>query len=56
MLHDLCDLTLEQVANETGVPVGTVKSRLSRGRTALRSHLGRSYPSEDVISFGEETT
>lgn len=56
VLHDLCGLTMDQVANETGVPVGTVKSRLSRGRAALRSHLGRDYLSEDVLSSGEGTT
>jgi RNA polymerase sigma-70 factor (ECF subfamily) len=56
VLHDLCGLTMDQVAKETGVPVGTVKSRLSRGRAALRSHLGRDYQSEDVIGFGEGTS
>jgi RNA polymerase sigma-70 factor, ECF subfamily len=35
VLHHLCDLSVEQVAEETGVPVGTVKARLSRGRAAL---------------------
>jgi RNA polymerase sigma-70 factor (ECF subfamily) len=35
VLHHLCDLSIEQVASETGAPVGTVKARLSRGRTAL---------------------
>jgi RNA polymerase sigma-70 factor, ECF subfamily len=53
VLHDLCGLTMDQVADEMGVPVGTVKSRLSRGRAALRSHLGRDYRSDDVIRFGE---
>jgi RNA polymerase sigma-70 factor, ECF subfamily len=56
VLHDLCGLTMDQVADETGVPVGTVKSRLSRGRAALRSHLGRDYRNEGVVSFGEGTT
>ena len=56
VLHDLCGLTMEQVADETGVPVGTVKSRLSRGRAALRAHLGRDYRKEDVVNFGEGTT
>jgi RNA polymerase sigma-70 factor (ECF subfamily) len=56
VLHDLCGLTMEQVATETGVPVGTVKSRLSRGRAAMRSHLGRDYRNQDVISSGEGTT
>lgn len=35
VLHHLCDLTVEQVAEETGAPTGTVKARLSRGRAAL---------------------
>lgn len=39
VLHHLCDLSVEQVAEETGAPVGTVKARLSRGRTALAALL-----------------
>lgn len=39
VLHHLCDRSVEQVAAETGVPSGTVKARLSRGRTALRQIL-----------------
>ncbi len=35
VLHHLCDLPVEQVAAETGCPVGTVKAHLSRGRAAL---------------------
>jgi RNA polymerase sigma-70 factor, ECF subfamily len=40
VLHHLCDLSVEQVASETGAPVGTVKARLTRGRVALAGHLG----------------
>ena len=39
VLHHLCDLSVEQVAAETGAPVGTVKARLSRGRAALAALL-----------------
>jgi RNA polymerase sigma-70 factor, ECF subfamily len=39
VLYHLCDLSVEQVALETGAPVGTVKARLSRGRAALAPHL-----------------
>jgi RNA polymerase sigma-70 factor (sigma-E family) len=35
VLHHLLGLPVEQIAVELGVPVGTVKSRLSRGRAAL---------------------
>lgn len=40
VLYELCDLSLEDIARETGVAVGTVKSRLSRGRAALGGLLG----------------
>jgi RNA polymerase sigma-70 factor (sigma-E family) len=45
VLHYLADLAVEEVAEILGVPVGTVKSRLSRGRTALAGRLG-GYPTE----------
>jgi RNA polymerase sigma-70 factor (ECF subfamily) len=35
VLHHLCDVPVRNIASETGVPVGTVKARLSRGRAAL---------------------
>lgn len=38
-LHHLADLTVEQVAETLGVPTGTVKARLSRGRAALSTLL-----------------
>ena len=39
VLHHLCDLSVAEVATEVGSPVGTVKARLSRGRTALHALL-----------------
>lgn len=48
VLHHLCDLSVEQVASETGAPVGTVKARLSRGRAALAREL-----SVEEGEFGE---
>jgi RNA polymerase sigma-70 factor (ECF subfamily) len=47
VLHHMCDLSVADVAAETGVPVGTVKARLSRGRAALMSLLGDG-PSDDL--------
>ena len=40
-LCDLDDLTHEEAADRLGWPVGTVKSRLARGRAALRDRLTR---------------
>ncbi|WP_262703426.1 MULTISPECIES: SigE family RNA polymerase sigma factor [Streptomyces] len=39
VLHHLLDLPIEQVARETGVSPGAVRTRLSRARKALGSHL-----------------
>lgn len=38
-LHYLCDLTVEQIAAETGLSTGTAKTHLSRGRSALAHRL-----------------
>ncbi len=35
VLYHLCDLSVDQVAQEVGSPTGTVKARLSRGRATL---------------------
>jgi len=40
VLHHLCDLPVKDVAAEVGVPEGTIKARLSRGRSALAALLG----------------
>jgi RNA polymerase sigma-70 factor, ECF subfamily len=40
VLHHLADLPVREVAHEVGVPEGTIKARLSRGRTALAALLG----------------
>ena len=39
MLHHIADLPVHAVARELGVPEGTVKARLSRGRAALAALL-----------------
>ncbi|HEX5091010.1 MAG TPA: SigE family RNA polymerase sigma factor [Nocardioides sp.] len=43
-LHHLADLTVEQVADTLGIPAGTVKARLSRGRAALSALLVEEEP------------
>ena len=39
VLHHLADMSVYEVAEALGVPVGTVKARLSRGRTMLATLL-----------------
>lgn len=44
VLHHMCDLPIAAVAAEVGAPEGTVKARLSRGRTALAALLADTPP------------
>ncbi|NPV71488.1 MAG: sigma-70 family RNA polymerase sigma factor [Firmicutes bacterium] len=39
VLHDLQDLSYREIADVVGCPIGTVKSRLNRGRLALKERL-----------------
>ena len=39
VLHHLADMSVHEVADALGVPVGTVKARLSRGRVLLAALL-----------------
>lgn len=43
-LHYLADLPVAEVAEAVGAPVGTVKARLSRGRTALAAVMTADEP------------
>ncbi len=40
VMYYINDLSLQEIADVLGIPVGTVKSRLHYGRRALRKHLG----------------
>ena len=43
VLHEMVGRSVREIAAETGVAEGTVKSRLSRAREQLRAALGRDY-------------
>jgi RNA polymerase sigma-70 factor (ECF subfamily) len=45
VLRDLCDLDYAEIATVLGVPPGTVRSRIARGRAALAEQLGNPDPS-----------
>jgi RNA polymerase sigma-70 factor, ECF subfamily len=40
VLRDLCDLDYAEIARVLGIPAGTVKSRIARGRATLADLLG----------------
>ncbi|KRF12547.1 SigE family RNA polymerase sigma factor [Nocardioides sp. Soil796] len=52
VLHHMCDLPIAAVAAEVGAPEGTVKARLSRGRTALAALLSDSPPDAHGLQEG----
>jgi len=51
VLRDLCDLDYPEIAEVLGVPAGTVKSRISRGRRALATLLGNQ---DDRLDVGDQ--
>lgn len=44
MMHDLGGIPYEEIAGATGAPIGTVKSRISRGRRMLAGSLEQASP------------
>jgi len=50
VLFYLEGLTLDEIASAEGVPVGTIKSRLHRGREAMAAFLLGTHPENDEAS------
>jgi RNA polymerase sigma-70 factor (ECF subfamily) len=46
VLRDLCDLEYAEIADELGIPAGTVRSRIARGRSLLAALLSEGNPGD----------
>ena len=53
VLHHIADMSVHEVAEQLGIPVGTVKARLSRGRALLAELLHEAAPTAAVPVSGE---
>jgi RNA polymerase sigma-70 factor (ECF subfamily) len=49
VLRDITDLAYEEIAEVLGVSLGTVKSRILRGREALREQLAGSMKNRSAL-------
>jgi RNA polymerase sigma-70 factor (ECF subfamily) len=55
VLRDIMDLSYEEIAEIIGVSLGTVKSRILRGREALRERLAGSIHAEPALRLVPKT-
>ena len=56
ILHDVQGVPYEEIAESLGAPIGTVKSRIHRGRVALARALGGEHSGGSSPSNLQETT
>jgi RNA polymerase sigma-70 factor, ECF subfamily len=54
ILSDIEGMSYQEIADATGVPVGTVRSRLARGRAALRKQLEQFALREGYLKQGTD--
>jgi len=55
VLRDVCDLPYEEIAEVLGVPIGTVRSRIARGRALVAEALEGNHPGTPVVGTERET-
>jgi RNA polymerase sigma-70 factor (ECF subfamily) len=55
VLRDIADLSYEEIAGILGVSLGTVKSRILRGRNALRQELAGSLEARHLLRLAPGT-
>ena len=55
VLRDITDLSYEEIAEVLQVSLGTVKSRILRGREAMRQELGKKLQSQPVMRWLPKT-
>jgi RNA polymerase sigma-70 factor (ECF subfamily) len=54
ILSDVEEMSYQEIADATGVPIGTVRSRIARGRAMLRRSLESYALKEGFIKEGED--